>query len=122
MQARIIAVVDATLMRKEQNAEAVLFGDSLGKKEKHCKLYKMLMAEMANTMATQTQLMKPMLADERGLKYGPGVVRTGTSTTTVKIAEAALLTLDKTVKEIAGIAVVGTTKLEIDIETGTVVV
>ena len=78
LQARIIAVVDATLMRKEQNAEAVLFGDSLGKKEKHCKLYKMFVAEMANTMATQTQLMKPMLADERGLKYGPGVVRTGT--------------------------------------------
>ena len=80
------------------------------------------MAEMANTAATQMQLMKPMLAAERGFKYGPGVVRTGTSTTTVKIAEAALLTLDKTVKEIAGIAVVGTTKLEIDIETGTVVV
>ena len=121
MQARIIAVVDATLMRKEQNAEAVLFGDSLGKKEKHCKLYKMLMAEMANTMATQTQLMKPMLADERGFKYGPGVVRTGVATTTVKsvVPEA---TLDKTVMEIAGRAVVGTTKLEIDIETGTVVV
>ena len=93
----------------------------MGKKEKHCKLYKMLMAEMANTMATQTQLMKPMLADGRGLKYGPGVVRTGVATTTVKsvVPEA---TLDKTVMEIAGRAVVGTTKLEIDIETGTVVV
>ena len=94
----------------------------MGKKEKHCKLYKMFMAEMANTMATQTQLMKPMLADERGLKYGPGVVRTGTSTTTVKIAEPGTATLDKTVIEIAGIAVVGTTKLVIAIETGTVVV
>ena len=80
------------------------------------------MAEMANTAATQMQLMKPMLAAERGFKYGPDVVRTGVATVTVKIEVPALLTLDKTVIEIAGRAVVGTTKLEIAIETGTVVV
>jgi hypothetical protein len=81
----------------------------------------MFMAEMANTAATQMHLMKPMLAAERGFKYGPGVVRTGVATTTVKsvVPEA---TLDKTVMEIAGRAVVGTTKLVIAIETGTVVV
>jgi hypothetical protein len=82
----------------------------------------MFMAEMANTAATQMQLMKPMLAAERGFKYGPGVVRTGVATVTVKSEVPALLTLDKTVMEIAGRAVVGTTKLVIAIETGTVVV
>ena len=82
----------------------------------------MFMAEMANTAATQMQLMKPMLAAERGFKYGPGVVRTGVATVTVKSEVPALLTLDKTVMEIAGRAVVGTTKLVIAIETCTVVV
>lgn len=107
-------------MRKEQKAKAVLFGDSLGKKEKHCKLYKMFMAEMANTMATQTKLMKPMLADESGFKYGPAIVIVGNATVpenNTEVGSARLLKKEKVATRDP--VVVGFWKLVIDNATGT---